>query len=77
LLFAVVPMATVEVAAAYTAVGAITEAATTLAKIHAPVDMWGRRMRPSLGRLTPSGVGAADDRPRGAGKTRDDALVAA
>jgi hypothetical protein len=76
LLFAVVPMATVEVAAAYTAVGAITEAATTLAKIHAPVDMWGRRMRPSLGRLTPSGVDAADDRPRGAG-IRDDALIAA
>jgi hypothetical protein len=51
------PMATVEVAAAYTAVGATTAAVTRPVKIQAPVDMCGPRItastelaRPTCGR---------------------------
>src|SRR4051812_23507162 len=40
-------MATVELAAAYTAVGATTAAVTRPVKIHAPVDMCGRLIFPS------------------------------
>jgi hypothetical protein len=44
---------------AYTAVGAMTDAATTLANIQAPVDRCGRRIMPSDGRGPRRGPGAA------------------